>query len=482
MYRIEEKALEKAFLANTKDYNVPQKQLIHQLSQFITGVIQDDTCLQGKSHGDTEGEYLRDVMCETIMAYVPIPVAESLVKKGLLTDGKKYDFRGSYGKVYYMTVNGNQSIIKIPKEFDPENIQEIFVNLIIINSLLLNDLFESQYIYQKPIHEVFCQTYGIFVCPTPSPKSPQPMYSMCYGNKPSVMMIQERISGKTYTKVLEDTTNKITLKHFKNHVRDLFTALIVLSESPYQLSHNDLHTDNVMLRTNGEVTILDYGMAAFSIETSKNVRTSYQPNMFDDYLGKKTHPLVTGAVDFFQFFNNVIDLTRKSKPNSERGRIYMWCNEIMKHFSIQFINEKGEPIFNLMMYENKIDKFFLFDILEHIERKNKATRSQHIDTLRMFTYRTIASMFFNDLMDWYTIDIIVFNTHFILPLKPNHLNTPKSPQKNKNPRISKHKKIRISSRKKSSGCTCNVIIKTGVHKGNQCGRPCKNGNKCGIHA
>jgi hypothetical protein len=554
-YRLSYNSLKEYFLSNAKqNYNKKQVELINILSNFLVNIVQDETCRKGENHldnflehegqyhGSQHGEYgynLRDILCETTTAFVPVPLAESLSKKANLVVGKNPDRQGSYGEVFYMSVNKNPSVIKVPKVFEPDNIHEIFVNMFIINSLLMNNIFDSEYLgdFYEPFHFILCPTYGLFLCPTSGESSP--MRSMCRRNKPTIFMIQERIIGETYGSFLENPKCDLTMEEFKYHIKKIFTAFVILQSSHFNLSHNDFHIENIMIKPKKpgnkyrEVTILDFGMSSFSFAKENGRVLSFQPWIYDQYFGKTEVPIVTGAVDFFQFFFTFIHVTKNKSPTSELGKINKWCTTIANHFSSQFVDSRGNPIRSFLDYES-LEHFFLLDILSHIERRAKPSmrtsiRARNCKTLLKLTYREICDLYFNEFMDYEVMEYLTIATYQpnvfpFISTKPleNENKTSKQNQvvthqlqpqlqlkqilqiqkeqqiqvginkkivrsskiknkKAKKSRTSKNAK-KVKSKESKDKCKCHTKIISGVNKGKMCNRPCKLGKKCGIHA
>lgn len=406
MSRVNPSLLRDAFLTNG-GYNDQQKRLIHILSLFVPAVIQDEDCLLNKSHGNSVGDRLHDIMCLASMVYTPLPVLDSLKKKGSLVNDQKPLGEGGNGRVFAATLDENPIITKAPTSFNPQNVLEIFVNMVIVNSLLMNNLLNGMLI----------PSYGLFVCPSNLPPggnrlAPEKPLKICdqgTDGKPSIFLIQEKVIGKTYSKAIQN--KELTFTQFQRHVRDIFTSLIVLEECPYRLSHNDFHTDNVMLKSDGNIVILDFGFASFTEQGH-----SYQPFTYDNYLGKHPEtPLVTGAVDFFDFFKSVMLMTLRDTPKSEGGKIHKWTLNCMSMFSKFFIDHRGHPVDNWISYRTKVGdrRFYLFDLLQYIEDmptksiSRPVIRLQHMNAMRTLTHRHIARTLFNDIMNWSEIDRLV---------------------------------------------------------------------------
>ena len=423
-YRLNVDSLRDYFLSNARnDYNEKQVELINILSNFLVNIVQDETCINGKKHldlksypDDPSGNYsdkLHDILCETTTAFVPIPLAETLTKKANLMVNKRPDREGSYGEVFYMSVNSNPSIVKKPKEFDAKNLHEIFVNMFIINLILLQGIFDDFTYIGKDY-----RPFQYILCPTSGDQSP--MKSLCRTNKPTIFMIQEKIEGQTYGTFLENPRCDLTMEEFKYHLEHLFSALIVLQQSPFELSHNDFHIDNIMIKPKRpgskyrDVVILDFGMSSFSF--AKNGRIiSFQPWIYDAYFGKGSEPIITGAVDFFQFFFNVIDVTKNSRPGSELYNINRWCNTIANQFSSQFVDSRGNRIRSFLDYK-RLNQFFLLDILAHIEIQatpsmRSTIRARNIKTLKNMTYCDICDSYFGDFMDYEYLELLTFKLY-----------------------------------------------------------------------
>ena len=99
-------------------------------------------------------------------------------------------------------------------------------------------------------------SYGLFVCPTNIPREGgsiarnRPL-EICVGNvpnkKPAMFMVQKFVRGRTLGDYLSKPVIEITLAELKVYVSDIMSALIMMEKSPYRVSHNDLHTDNIFI-------------------------------------------------------------------------------------------------------------------------------------------------------------------------------------------------------------------------------------------
>ena len=420
--RLDPTALRNSFLKNGK-YNPKQTHLIDILSKFITTIVQYDACMLNLRRGNTVGDSLHSIMCQASLSYVPIPIADKLQmkEKGDLVNNKTPLGQGVNARVYSSVFKNNPIVTKAPTSFDPKAIVEVFVNMVIINTLVMNNVLST----------ILVPTYGLFICPSNVPENGSSLKNskelqICNkgtNDKPSIFMVQEKITGITYTKALYQ--KKITHSQFKKHVGDLFTALIIMEKSPYRLSHNDFHSDNVMLRDNGSVVILDFGFASFV-----DKEHSYVPFTYDLYIGNNKPHIFTGASDFFDFIKSVILLTRNSDPSTDNGKIYVSCIKLMELFSREFKNYDMSLCSSFMNYRSTIGDslFYLFDILEHIEKDKRCKNKQllhldHISTLSKLKHEYIAKNILNNivLLDWSYIQTMVHKTNesglFEIPIK-----------------------------------------------------------------
>ena len=399
-HRIDPNALQEAFLRKGS-YSVEQRHLIAILSQFIPAVIQDDACIQNQSHGASDGERLHDIMCSVSMAFVPIPVADSMRKKGNLVNDQRPFANGSYGRVYESVFEGNPLVTKAPTQFDPRNIVEIFVNMVIVSTLMRNNITTA-----------LIPSYGLFICPSNVPSNGDPLVSskalkICNkgkNDKPSIFLLQKKLQGgKTLTSVFN--SRRITMNQFVRYMSEIYAALIVLAESPFHLSHNDLHSDNIMI-CDDHAYILDYGMAAFYDATHL-----YQPFLYDDYIGKKpVRPLHTGALDLFEIIKSVYFLTERNPPQSELYEIHQLVARWMNQFSL-FFRDGSTPIANWITYLPKVGirRFYLLDLLVYVEAKQSGEQRRrlheyHITQLQQLTPRFIMNTFFPRIFNWAFID------------------------------------------------------------------------------
>jgi len=395
-HRIDPNALQAAFLRKGS-YSVEQRHLISILSQFIPAVIQDETCLQNRSHGASDGERLHDIMCSVSMAFVPIPVADSMRQKGNLVNGQRPFANGSYGRVYESVFEGNPLVTKAPTQFDPRNIVEIFVNMVIVTTLMRNNITTA-----------LIPSYGLFICPSNVPDNGDPLapsksLKICNeatNDKPSIFLLQKKLQGgKTLTNIFN--SKRITMNQFLRYMSEIYAALIVLAESPFHLSHNDLHSDNIMI-CDDHAYILDYGMAAFYDATHL-----YQPFLYDDYIGKRPdQPLHTGALDLFEIIKSVYFLTERNPPTSELYEIHQLVTRWMNQFSM-FFRDGSTPIANWITYLPKVGirRFYLLDLVLYVEQRQSGEQRRrlheyHIAQLQRLTPRFIMQTFFPRIFNW----------------------------------------------------------------------------------
>jgi len=151
--------------------------------------------------------------------------------------------KGINGEVFDAGIfEGIPIVIKHPIEFDERNINEVYINVVLINSLLLKYPFLENYLVP---------TYGIFICPAKNKK----LKSLCKIKK-SVHLVQKKIFGDT----LYNLETNMSLKTFKKIISDIFVVLCILEDN--SVYHKDLHTKNVIIeKDTNHPYIIDFGYA-----------------------------------------------------------------------------------------------------------------------------------------------------------------------------------------------------------------------------
>jgi len=137
-------------------YHGKERKLVDELTEFLSTVVQNEQCLRPQAtSSEQESGTLSELLCTTSIAFVPHPVTESeLRKNGLLIKGKKPMAAGTYGRVYEQIMDGHPIIVKTPLLFREESIRELYLQYVVINTILL----------QGRLKDHLIPSYGFFTC------------------------------------------------------------------------------------------------------------------------------------------------------------------------------------------------------------------------------------------------------------------------------------------------------------------------------
>lgn len=330
--RLDPLNLYNAFITNS-NYTDSEILLIKHISNFLPYYIQNDNCRKKEVNKNT----LLGIMCEFSYAYVANPITiEEKEKDGSLVNGKTPIASGINGRIYHEEFDGNPIITKAPVKFNEDNIKEIFINFVLINSILShNKLVEN-----------LVPSYGLFICPSNTIPEDEDAakkvpLQICLENpkkdlmfrqhQPFVYLVQKKVDGVTLNKKLKEGISLDTLKEYLGKV---FMVMACLENSPFLLAHNDLHTGNIMINDKtDEIVIIDWGMASFKDPISG---TYYQPFLYDYYTWKDEAPIVTelnhtAASDFLFLFSTINDNTTN---NDIKEYTKLILEKFMKKFKI----------------------------------------------------------------------------------------------------------------------------------------------------
>jgi len=304
--------------------------LLDQYIHFFTTIVQDDKCLAG---GRTSSS-LRDMLCATSIRYTPIPSFDdtSALNKQLARETELSN--GSFGVVYSWTSDGPVSteVLKCPLQLDQNSLQEMIINYVIVNTILLHG----------KLTEHLVATYGVFLSSTNTVsfngdiRTKRPIQfgfndSFHGSSKPQIHMIQQRIQGITLAQYIQH--HPFTVDQCRSIIEQVWTILIALEASPYQITHNDLHAHNIMIKPDGTVVIIDWGMASFTIggiDVPYTHRKGYTNSLQR-----------TGVHDLFRLLTSIYNAIPPANLDQSALSRYLWklgdslcsqfCEEINVH-------------------------------------------------------------------------------------------------------------------------------------------------------
>lgn len=324
--------------------------LYKSLCEFVTTVVQDDICITKKSHGNR----FRDLLCDFSLAYVPIPIQEQMMVHAQLVNGMKQVGEGSNGRIFQSgSFQGNPIVTKTKKKITDHSIYEIYVNFVILNSMLLDQQFENHII----------PTYGLFLCPTNSDGTEicKPMHKQEH-----LFLVQHQINGKTLAETLQ---SGMTLDRFKTIVHELFHVLQSFEKSPYQLYHTDLHCSNIIMTAGSDgkehPTLLDFELCSFSINKHR-----FRLNSLEHNYCKKDH-ILSGAHDFILLFSNAL-----AYKNNE---IQAYTLSILENVCSSFWVAPNQPLLiSKSFFSERKEHRWIFSILFEKEEVLAMEEDKHI--------------------------------------------------------------------------------------------------------
>ncbi len=364
-------------------------ELIIALAEVLDN-YQDQPCLTHQRTGNT----LRDIICQMTLTYVPLALRDTeLQQNASLIKGSRIG-RGTFGEVYKTEFAGHNLVIKTPLAspaylLPPEKIHEIILQETFFNFCIVNRLIEEKGISQ------LVPTYGFFLCDKPSTKESLPI--CVEGSKyPWFYLIQKYIEGD----VLANKLSTMTLPELIPILSQVFSVLITLQESEYQIAHNDLHIGNIMITPKNNVYILDWGQVTFTYKGKRyrgRQETEYNPDNV---------PLVTGANDIYFLLMSIVTKTRDKDIITwiEAALNILFTNPSLKiarkhDFRLLDINGKQTQwLFkSLSQFEN---------VLEQYDNRYGDNQRHHIHN---YNIRVLNKLTYRDISTRLKLDIIPFS-------------------------------------------------------------------------
>lgn len=300
---------------------------------------------------------LYNAFCHIQLLYEPIANnITSLINNNKLLNGSiKIGEESVYGSVFKKNIEEKTVIIKVPNKYSKDLIIEAVVNLCIIND----------YIIRYPLNNNLVFTYGLFFCPMNTDKFNRDnklvKLSICYlrpnnsDKLPSVHLIQEYLGNDSITLLNIFKKNiPITLDEFKIYISQIFSQLADLEEGPYELIHNDLHTNNIMIKNN-KPYIIDWGNSSFTCngERIKSINNHEKDYSIDDNTYK------SAIYDVFIFISNI---KRNIKNNQLYIDIYRYIDEILNSHIYNKIYKSKDRFLNNTNIGNLIWIYELLDL------------------------------------------------------------------------------------------------------------------------
>jgi len=264
--------------------------------------------------------------------------------------------------------NDHPIIVKVPRYEQYEWTMECLIQCHVLHHLI------SQGIPN------LVETYTLLHCPSPIRKHSGLLHD---STPPVPMLVQRHIKGKSlHFYVMEQC---YSWSHVTNWLIQLFTLLLWLEASPYQLYHNDLHLGNIMIEDETDtVYLVDFGCAECTIDTNR--RTQSLPDKYK-YCGSRHHAssLLSGASDMYMILQQL-----SHSPCPEVAEIALVkCKALLNHFDVSDVNPS----------------IWLYTLLDKEESKRsghekETLHSYHMTVLSTMTYSYCIQTFFPELVAW----------------------------------------------------------------------------------
>jgi serine/threonine protein kinase len=330
--------------------------LLKEIKKFYKKNVQMKSCSKATNK-------LRNLLCLFAKEY---PLQGSIKNKQLVLLEEQIG-KGAYGAVYEST--DFQGIPIVTKTFfnkeNRYNIVEIFVSFVLLNTILL---------LNPKLCNNLVPTYGIFCC-THNYENKK-LKSICDSDGPKFYhMVQKRIDGKPFYDILY--TN-ITVSNIQTILKGIFSTLFELNKY-YSISHNDLHSDNILIDKDFNPYLIDFGFASFKIGSRYYYSNNDEYNI-KTYSGKD---MKSGIRDF-------LNVTRSIIKKSIDKDIIEYIKGIEKKVLDQLL-ETPKRKFHKSKYKNYQYIYQTLQIIESSlnEEDREIVHSHNLKTLKRITYRYI---------------------------------------------------------------------------------------------
>lgn len=310
--------------------------LIEKIINFLTKHVRNKSCIKGLHLKNN----LHKLMCKFSLRY-----SSKLNKSNIKINDIKKINSGQYGEIYrFGSFENIPIIIKSPLEFREKNIREIYINYVIINSLLMKN---------DELYTNLIPTYGFFICNHTYKKDN--LISLCEENKddyPNIHLVQKFADAKEFQDFLED--DKTSFSQFKKIFKKVFIILSKLENTRFKLYHNDLHSSNILIdNITLEPYIIDFGISSFK------VGNNYYINSWES-IYNNNEPIYTGLHDFASLLKSCIKHTKNNE-------IKKYCKNLLKEFVFDKLWEGDNIILKKESIKSRV--FYLYDELYVIENK-----------------------------------------------------------------------------------------------------------------
>ena len=354
------------------------QELFHTLQAY-----RDVPCQYGFRNGAAPNPSLKDLICLTSSLYNPVPLtAAQLDVNSQLVDAVPIS-NGANGAIYSPDP---LVIIKVSTQDNaPELLRETFFNYRIVNEFILRGL------------PGLVDTYGFYFCDKPAINVSRPVCNPPVGTGfPWLNLVQENIRNSItfrkalrlqniegqildengHTNPLYDNIGVATLAQVQGTVSIIFSILIAMQESPYQVNHNDLHPGNILILPGWRVKIIDWGLSSYTFQG-----TRYKSSLDADYTGADM--LNSGAHDAFFLLNEIFS-------ESPVQNIRDWarqCLNTLFHHRLSIRQPDGSIVYKNPIVQDPERPWLLIILIGH----GVQCYNNNFPFLNTLTYRSICN-------------------------------------------------------------------------------------------
>ena len=223
-------------------------------------------------HTTTESTPLIELSREFMNMYTTVPEGKTPPHLELVQTEPFY--KGEHGNWFKTKWKSKDIVIKTQTTFHLSAVLQVFVSYVLLN--------------QTPLDQI-PYTYGFFWIG----HSPDGMKLDTSGEK-RFCLVQQYKNG-----VRLSDKNDITLTQFKHYLLELLRTLETLSLTTYQISHNDVSPNNILITPEEHIVLVDFSSASCSImNNGEEIRVI--PNRMEEeyYNGEKVVSCVHNIIQF----------------------------------------------------------------------------------------------------------------------------------------------------------------------------------------
>jgi serine/threonine protein kinase len=333
-----------------KTYSTKHKKLLLEIATFVKKI--KDTCHRSAL---PQHPTFNDMLCYFLSEYSPKP-RDFEKKSQLLLE--RIRVRSEAGRLFKNKVADQPFLVKVPLEDTEDTVSELYVNMIIVNRILLNPTL-------RDFHPMFVPSYGIYVCATniDDEFNTDTELQTCVGDlngKPTLFLIQHYIEKQTSLLDLL-LHERISLKRLQYYAIHVFSTMATLQASCLRLCHNDLHGNNILITPEHKVVFIDWGLASFN---SKDDHHAYP------YLPNVDQHLSTALFDAIQFITTLRTVLENGFLYKQRSKhseeIYSYLTRALSMLQYEF------PTIPIRSMDDLIDRreSFTKEDIQHMNQFN----------------------------------------------------------------------------------------------------------------